>query len=273
MAIADQIASINHDIEDIIEESPYTEYDIEKFSIAVTTGFKERYPDSYNKLQNEVLSLIIPNSVERGYGRQKRVEASVDKITEASLEYLKKQNVSREEQAKEFPLCLSKGWSDLLRWYETFIRDLIREKVSWFIARDNMAGALISTVFNHIWPRTRRSVTITQMKLPMFEKSDLVKSKYEEKTKYIEYFANFFNEHYFDAENNFDFYATYLEKAKQMKIKTWDINILDALKQKLNPDEFKLLAQLAAVIDFVAGLTDRYCLEMFNKVYQEFVKT
>lgn len=40
-AIADQIASINHDTEDIIEGAPYTEYDKDRFSREIFEGFKK----------------------------------------------------------------------------------------------------------------------------------------------------------------------------------------------------------------------------------------
>ena len=273
IAIADQIASINHDTEDIIEGAPYTEYDRERFASELINGFRNKYSESYSKLREETLSLIVDNSIERGYGRQKRIEAFATKIVESSLEALKKNNVVKKEQARDFPLSLPKEWSDLLRYYEMFIRDLIQERVSWFVARDNMAGALISTVFNHIWPRARISAMIHQMKLPLYEKSELVKSKYEEKTRYIEHFADFFNDHYYNEENRTDYHKQYLDRVHQTGIRTWDVNILDALKDKPTQEEERLLARLIAVIDFIAGLTDRYCLEMFNEVYQEFVIT
>jgi len=270
VAIADQIASINHDTEDIIEGAPYTEFDKDRFCSEFIMGFRNKYPDSYNKLRNEVNSLIVDKSVELGLGRQKRVEAFLSNIAEHSLKYFKDNSVTHKEQAKSFSICLPKEWADLLRWYEFFIRELIQEKVSWFIARDNMAGALISTVFNHIWPRARSSVTISQMKLPMFEKSEITKSKLEEKTKYIEHFSDFFNEHYFDELNNRDIYQDYLNCVKLKGLSVWDTNIQHILA-KISPDEHKTLNRLIAVIDFIAGLTDRYCLEMFDEVYQEFV--
>jgi dGTP triphosphohydrolase len=270
VAIADQIASINHDTEDIIEGSPYTEFDKDRFCSEFITGFKNKYTDSYNKLRNDVNSLIVDKSVELGLGRQKRVETFITRIADSSIKCFKDNTVTQKEHAKLFPICLTKEWADLLRWYEFFIRELIQERASWFIARDNMAGALISTVFNHIWPRARSSVTISQMKLPMFEKSEIVKSKLEEKTKYIEHFSDFFNEHYFDEVNNSNFYQNYLNRVKTKGFSVWDTNIRHILA-KITPDEDKTLNRLIAVIDFIAGLTDRYCLEMFDEVYQEFV--
>lgn len=273
VAIADQLASINHDTEDIIEGAPYTEYSKERFVNELIDGFKKRYPKDFNKLRNEIHSLIVDKSFERGYGRQKRVEVFVNEIVENTKKMFIKNNITKKEQAENFPISLSEEWSHFLDYYETFVRDLVQEKISWFIARDNMAGALISTVFNHFWPRARSSVTITQMTLPMFEKEELAKTPYTEKTKYIEHFADFFNEHYFEEKHNKDFYKEYLEEAKQKGISVWDINIRNSFKDKITTYEEKLLTRLVAVIDFIAGLTDRYCLEMFNEVYKEFVIT
>jgi dGTP triphosphohydrolase len=52
----------------------------------------------------------------------------------------------------------------------------------------------------------------------------------------------------------------------------WDLNILAAIREKTG-DQQRLLTRLIAAIDFVAGLTDRYCLEIFNEVFQEVVIT
>ena len=274
VAIADQIASINHDTEDIIEGAPYTEYDKDRFYRGILNGFKNKYKDSFNKLQSKGIPLIEDKAIEGGYGRNKRVNTFVTEITKCTLRMIEKNGISQKEQAKEFPICLPVEWADFLRFYESFIRDLVQEKISWFIARDNMAGALISTVFNYLWPRVRASETITQMTLPLpFPKEELVKAHYKEKTEYTEHFVNFFNEHYFDGTEKNDYYTKYLDNVKKMQVTTWDTNIRSLLGGKISADKEKPLIRLIAVIDFISGLTDRYCLEMFNEVYKEFVTT
>jgi dGTP triphosphohydrolase len=277
VAIADQIASINHDTEDIIAGAPYTEYDRDRFLGGIVNGFKNKYPDSFNMLQNEVTHLIVDKSIESGYGRNTRVNTFITKIAVSTLEMMGANKISEKAQAQKFPLCLPKEWADFLRFYETFIRDLVQEKISWFIARDNMAGALISTVFNHLWPRARASATISQMTLPIFPKEELVKAHYKEKTEYIDHFVDFFNDHYFNEKEHINFYEQYLRKQDPTKgIKTWDTNILASLineKVEISPETKTILTRLIAVIDFISGLTDRYCLEMFNEVYQEFTIT
>lgn len=189
------------------------------------------------------------------------------------MKHSKRKKIKQNEICTEIPISIPNEWSDFLNYYEWFIRNLIQEKVSWFIARDHMAGALISTVFNHLWPRARASATISQMTLPMFSESEIIKSKFVEKTKYIKHFSDFFNAHYFNEKNNTDIYKEYLKKTKNGNIKLWDNNLHYTFKGKLKHEQNRLLTRLIAVIDFIAGLTDRYCLEMFDGVYQEFVVT
>ena len=188
IAIADQIASINHDTEDIIEGAPYTEYYREKLVSELISGFKNKYPLVYKNMQERILQFVIDKSVEPGYGRQKRVECIIKAIVENTRKIFKQKNVSQSEQAEFHPISPPEDWCNFLWFYEKFIRYLIQEKVSWFIGRDNMSGALISTVFNHLWPRARTSGAVLQMKLPMFHEEELVKSKIVEKTKYIDHF-------------------------------------------------------------------------------------
>ena len=276
VAIADQIASINHDTEDIIEGHPYTEYDKDRFSRNLIEGFRSKYPNSYMKIGEKILSLIVDNHLELGYGRQKRIETFVSAIVDFSAENIRKNNVSDMKQAVQYPLCIIKEWGEFLNYYERFIRDLIQEKIPWFIARDNMAGALISTVFNHIWPRVRNASSISKIPFNLFDESVSIKSRQDGKTKYIYHFQDFFMAHYDNEEMQSGeptTYKKYLIKAKDIHFQGWDINIFNALKQKPTPEEYQNLIRLIAVIDFIAGLTDRYCLEMFNEVYQEFVIT
>jgi dGTP triphosphohydrolase len=278
VAIADQIASINHDTEDIIEGEPYTKYTEERFSQEIINGFKSAHKDTYRQLEESIQQFIIDKQVEPGYGRKKRVNYILSDIIKNTKETFKQNNITRSEQAIECPICPSAIWSEFLNYYEGFIRKLIQEKISWFIARDNMASALISTVFTHIWPRISSSIEVSHRSIQpsLFSKEELIKSKYEEKTKYIEHFISFFNQHYIDEENGINFYDAYLKKAKEIKTKheisLWDLNILD-LKQNLSEDDKRLFTKIIAIIDFIAGFTDRYCLEIFDEVYKEFIVT
>ncbi len=278
VAVADQIASINHDTEDIIEGEPYTEYDQARFSGELIDGFRKSYPESYQKLKDQIVSLIVDKTIESGYGRQRRVNCFVAVITEDAQNLLavdKHRILTPLGLPVAVPLKLPEEWSDFLRYYEVFIREIIQERASWFIARDNMAGALISTVFNHIWPRVRGASLVSQIIQPsLFKKEELVKSRFEEKTRYLEHFADFFNEHYIREKGKKEnYYKEYLDKMKGVNFKVWDTNILESFVQEPGPDEFQMLTRLVAVIDFIGGLTDRYCLEMFNEVYQEFLVT
>lgn len=273
VAIADQLASINHDTEDILDGEPYTEYNRKRFVEEYVRSFRTKHSNSYKKLRNEIYSFVVDKSTECGYGRQKRVETLVNKITKDTNEMFKKNNISKKEQAKNFPICLCEEWSEFIDYYENFIRYLVQERVSWFITRDNMAGALISTVFHHLWPRVREEAAIGQLRLTIYPEEELVKTRYKEKTKYVKHFYNFFNEHYLGKDKEHTLYEKYLKRVGQTRITTWDINIRKYMYKKMKQAKENRLTCLVAVIDFISGLTDRYCLEIFDDVYQEFVIT
>jgi len=270
VAIADQIASINHDTEDIIEGAPYTEYDRDNFSGELIAGFKNKFPSSYRNIQNNILNFIVDKSIEVGYGRQRRIETIIKEIVDHARTMFKRNGVTKSEQAKDHTISPSEDWCNYLWFYERFIRDLIQEKVSWFIGRDNMSAALISTVFNHLWPRARTSGAIVQMKAPMFPEEDRVKTGIEEETRYIDHFISFFEQHYKDGDH---YKRNFLNRVQTRGIPVWDAAILKRSEKKLEHPQFEVFTRLIAVIDFIAGLTDRRCLAIFNDVYRQFVAT
>jgi len=263
VAISDQLASINHDIEDIIEGYKYAEYTYPRF--------RKKYPQSYSKIKYDISNFMESKEIKVGYGRRERVEMAVSDIVNNTKEYLKNNNVTSSHQALEYPLKLSENWSNFLSYYEMFIRNIITDKVSWFIGRDNMAGALISTVFNYLWPRARTSGESLQMSLTMYDKKIPSIYKSEEKESYLDHFTRFFKEHYYDEQNNEDHYSVYLNSLKNTEIMTWDYCIYNKLKKRPTGINYKKYIRLLAIIDFISGLTDKYCLEIFDNVYHDFV--
>lgn len=273
VAIADQIASINHDTEDIIEGEPYTEYNFTRFKAELINGFKKSYPDSFKNLDSKISNFIEDKLIESGYGRKRRIKNIIEDLVYESKRKFKNNNINNCSMAYSHPLNLSYDLSNFIRYYENFIRRLIQQKIPWFIGRDCMAAALISTVFNHLWSRVRITPTVSQMKLPLFNKKDLIKTKIETKEmQYLDHFKAFYKEHYKGSEENQDFYSLFLKETKESNFKTWDCYILNNLiSKKLSENDKEKFSRLIAVIDFIAGLTDRYCLEIFNQVYKEFL--
>jgi len=96
----------------------------------------------------------------------------------------------------------------------------------------------------------------------------------DEPRKYLEHFTAFYNEHYVETEIQTD----YLECAGSEVIQTWDRRLFPYARQALAAKAFANLnlAQIAivnlvAVADFVAGFTDRYCVQMFADLHSGFL--
>jgi dGTP triphosphohydrolase len=259
VALADQLASINHDTEDIIEGRTYTNYDATRFSQEMRKWMRAQRSKTPDKL-DEKMGLFL-NVAEPGYGRRSRVDVMVEQVVKAARAMIVANNIKEAQQAKEHPLPLPDDWSNFLSLYERFIREVVVQRESWFVGRDAMAQALVSTVFNHIWPRFK-SGQETQMTLPL--EDDTAKSRIEEERLSIEHYQRFFTDDYNERT-----LEDVLAK-RESSIKTWDNYACEAAKPEIVAKRPLQVLRLISVIDFVAGLTDRYCLEIFDRVYQGF---
>lgn len=259
VALADQLASINHDTEDIIEGRAYTNYDQSKFSQEMYKYMKAQRSKTPDKL-DEKMGVFL-NFGEPAYGRRMRVETMVKQVVEGAKRMISANKIEQAKQAREHPLSLPDDWSSFLYLYERFIREAVVQRESWFVGRDAMAQALVSTVFNHIWPRFKSG----QEKQTSFLIEDEAKKRgVEEERLSIDHYQRFFDDDY-----NGKALEDVLAK-REPSIKTWDDYAFNAAKDKIVAKNPQQMVRLISVIDFVAGLTDRYCLEIFDRVYQGF---
>ncbi len=259
VALADQLASINHDTEDIIEGHAYTNYDQTKFSQEMYKYMKAQRSKTPDKLDEKME--VFLSFGEPAYGRRKRVEIMVKQVVEAANRMIAANNIEDAKQAREHPLSLPDDWSNFLYLYEQFIREAVVQRESWFVGRDAMAQALVSTVFNHIWPRFKSG---QEKQTTFLLEDDAKKRGVEEERLSIEHYQRFFDD---------DYNGKALEdilKKREPSIKTWDDYAYKVVKHKIVKKNPQQMVRLISVIDFVAGLTDRYCLEIFDRVYQGF---
>lgn len=261
VAISDQIASINHDTEDIIDGHTFTNYDHLKYHRSYVDKFQKEDKTLFQRISDKVE--LFTNDSEPGYGRDKRVKTIISEIND-SVDILKmkleKTNNNKDNIPRLNPIMLSAEWNTFLKCYESFIRDDIIGKQSWFVGRDAMATALISTVFNHLWPVFKEGE-----EPPLFKDLKEVKSSISKETKYLEHYQLFYKDEYKNK------YSEFLDYLKTRNITTWDKYIYEILHLKPNTDEFSKYERLISIIDFISGLTDRYCLEIFDSVYHDFL--
>lgn len=170
---------------------------------------RSKSPDDLDKKMGLFLNIAEP-----GYGRRSRVNAMVDQVIGAAKTMFDSKNVTNAQQAKEHPLLLADDWALFLSLYERFIREVVVQRESWFVGRDAMAEALVSTVFNHIWPRFK-SGQQTQITLPL--EDDTAKSRVEEETLSIDHYQRFFADDY-DRKTLNDVLTK-----RESSIQTWEI--------------------------------------------------
>lgn len=290
VAISDQIASIISDLEELetIKYSDYS-YDSNYFN-----GNRKYNIDSFfNRLNKEkVLEKrddktkdYIKYEFTTGMGKSASAYKRFDFMTD-----LLSKEIKIEDAIITIPNEMYRFVLDVL---ERDIRKHIQKMISWFGARDSMAIAIISALFNHIWARLSVPGTHTLRRSG---------------SKYLQEFKRYFAENYVidkgvcpKGKPNavYDYYD--FIKAKSMC--TWDSTILwyhlyndtgdlsDArdwatIQPKLNKlmqnpgnankwDEFfydhQEIIYIIALIEFIAYQTDEYCIKAFEDIYEEFL--
>ena len=154
VAIADQIAGINHDTEDILncEESTYKPEE----------GVPERiysevpnYIAGKNLLSFEEAERILETRFlkrgdsqrKNGWGRKYRLRDIINGVVRKSKDKLLQNDVVSADVATETHLELDEDISAFLRGYEDFLRERIIGEVPWFKQRDAQAAAGIWAVY------------------------------------------------------------------------------------------------------------------------------
>ncbi|MBL7129354.1 MAG: hypothetical protein ISS16_10270, partial [Ignavibacteria bacterium] len=170
-------------------------------------------------------------------------------------------DVDNPSKAKQYPIIPTKDWCKFILLYEKFIREVIIKRESWFVGRDSIAEALVSTVFNHIWPRFKAG---QDLQFNMQFEDDSSKKRVEEETLSIDHYKKFYSDDYKSQSLSDNIHRKYEE------IETWDSYIVSKIKDDIVKEKSQQILRLISIIDFVAGLTDRYCLEIFDRVYHEF---
>ncbi|MBI5574463.1 MAG: HD domain-containing protein [Elusimicrobia bacterium] len=265
VAISDQLTSINHDIEDLIGGEKYTNNGAGELKNKIKTMIDEIKIKGLNitSIYSGVES-FISDEKKRSYGRKYRIENIISNVVSNN-------NYSESNKANECALKLNTEWSIFLDIIETIIRKIIREE-SWFVGRDAMADAMISVAFNHFWPIVKEyNELLSENNKPKNISIDGKQYGIEETTKYLDHFFEYYKDKYL-IENNIN---KIKNRTKYVK-KLWDQQILEKIEMKYNKDikisDFKNRAiNLISLVDFIAGLTDRYCIQIFGDLYKGFL--
>lgn len=269
VAIADQLAAINHDTEDILDAEQYTEYTPQRLSdeIAeeiVSYGLGQK---RQSKLFDYLKATLLFQR-ERNYGRKQRIETAISEIYEAGKRVMKPGTLDTD--AKEMPIPSPGDFGIFLDIYEKYIRRVLNQH-TWFCGRNAMADAMITTVFNHIWSCFKKKQREAQPKL-LEKKDERTGIGKPQDLRYFNHFLKFYGDTYRKRINRVTLQEEE-QQTREMKFETWFYFLYHKCKAKgLRADRFiTKLEHLVAVVDFIAGLTDRYCLEIFDATHGDFM--
>lgn len=152
VAIADQVAGINHDTEDILT---CKEVGVKTGDIR---GEVPQYVAKNTDLEFGQAKAILDAwflkegeeycNEKKGWGRKYRLRKIINSVVEVSKNKLLEQKVDSAAKAADVTLDLDKDISDFLGAYEKYIREEKIQKLSWFKQRDAQAAAGIWAVYN-----------------------------------------------------------------------------------------------------------------------------
>ncbi len=243
VAIADQIAGINHDTEDILtccEQSTYTK-----------AKFYDELPDFMHKqeilefekveqmLEGWFLRKSDDSNKDNGWGRKFRLRVIVNDVVDSSLKKLLNKKVKSSRSAAKVPIEISSDVSRFLKGYELFVRKQIIGRVSWFKQRDAQAAAAIWAVYNlyRYYSKTEKEINAIR---PLSLKAEVQEA--------MEHFQEFMlGEEYKDDEHHLTFVSCANKSKKEVE-------------------------HIIKTIDFVSGMTDRFLMKNYNIAFSLFMK-
>lgn len=264
VAIADQLAAINHDTEDMLSSSDSHDYDYDGLERRFN-GYIEAQPLSVETraaLRSLFMETVSADSL-RNYGRKRRIEFAIRELYQAAKEHPGDLKNGSPESAGSSEYCLpSPGlFGVFLNCFEQVIRGILRNEPRLFRSNHTAAKHRVDLVFNDIWGRA---------KYDFKENPTTVNSTTAEITTEsaaYRHFIEFWRDDYLRMSGRLDL-SEEIEICKLNEpLTTWAYYLYQQLG--LNDYTSELYQQyrlLVAVTDFVAGLTDRYCKGLAERV-------
>ncbi len=275
VAIADQVAALNHDTEDILDSVEYSNYNLDRFDREIRHWLhrlraSKRLSDADMKELIDYFAPTIEDGSKRGYGRKSRIENVITGIKDSAAELV--QNPTQlPRDAMEEPIPSPGLFGIFLDFYEHFVRNILSTQ-SFFIDSKELAIARIGTIFNHLWPAAQTQAFASgfeQLSLPGLQQR--IRTALRIDTKYLEHFLSFVQASYIETARPYSLKLEYEVTKRELGIDTWVSFLYEKCeKQFQGQAEFEAakdrLLRLIALIHFISGLTDRYSIEIFNEL-------
>lgn len=235
VAIADQVAGINHDTEDILdcEESEHNDPEIIRREVP---SHARNSDVTYQQAREELDSWFLPGGRKsnriKSWGRKWRLRRIINSVVNASAERLIELGIDDPKKASE-PNCtltIEDNVGKFLDVYENYVREDIIKTVSWFRHRDATAAGVVKTVCNFYkhYARARQSP---------------------------KGFPPKWLDRYRDSISDDEYY-----KDKHFGI----------FRAAAKPGREKSVEDSLQVVDYVSGMTDRWIMEVHEKAFRMF---
>jgi predicted deoxyguanosinetriphosphate triphosphohydrolase len=228
VAIADQIAGMNHDTEDILSCTE-SEYNLASITNELPDFFEKN--GGTHAGGEDFLDWFLPNDATKdtGWSRKKRLQSIINSIVESTRQILEEGEGATADNAVEKSLRLDHDMGNKLRLYESFVREKVIKTVSWFRHRDSVAEAVIRTTYNFFkhYGFVKHAVVYKSN-----EMKQLVESR-------IKDFRDSIEEEHYDRDS---FYH--------------------AVRASALDDKGGYLKQVFQTMDYVAGMTDKLNMEV-----------
>ena len=282
VAIADQIAAINHDTEDLLEAYEFTGYTVERFDREMRAKLSRyKTKKGYDHAKAEQLTKFFSPTLnvdrEHGYGRKERIEHAIRFVVENGSKVISSTSAEK-AAAKHIP---GEGlFGEFLDLYEDFVRDVLNRH-TWFIGRNSMADAIVATVFNHLWPTAQVCAGIERHDRVELAEARRKKRAEQSVEVYRDHYRQFYKDSYEEPARDYNLKLEYdciVDTLGFDAEEIWSSFLIEKCTERLTrgdsiDERYKKLLAIIPLIHFVSGLTDRYCLEIFNATHRDFLSS
>jgi len=230
VAIADQVAGLMHDIEDILS-CELSEYDYGRMRSELPSFLGQETSLGFQKAQDMIDRWFLPRDcdIRDAWMRKRRLQYIVNSVVRESLNRLRGSNVtgSASSASPDTCLCVAEDTALLLAGCEEFIRERVIQTSSWFRHRDAVSSAIVNTVFTFFRYRRDRTDSRVTKALMAFEASSTDEA--------------------YDRDQH---YRLFRDAAKAGTVEQ--------------------LVETIRVVDYVSGMTDDYIMEIQDLAIKAF---
>ena len=250
VAVADQVAGITHDTEDLLNcrESGFANE--RELREEATEHIRRNAGLSLDRTRG-CMRWFLPEeaTADNGWGRKRRLAAIIDDVEANSSRRLESRSVRvwMEAANPQKALAVSDDMARFLGGYEDFVRNAVLKEVPWFKNRDEIASAVVRSVYTfllHHYPEFSAYCTAGQPELGRTTENGLHRAcDVLDREQRIASVICLVHNHVQDSAYRLDEH-------------------LRAISQSAEDEDRPDVEHAVKVLDYVTGMTDRYIMDV-----------